>query len=107
MEALMSLLYFAAMFSPLVALFGAVVVYLRHRRTPERKSRSVVLFSVGALLVGLIAWWVGAAIGIDLFCSLNAGAQCGFGGVFFTGPLSFSLAVATFLYFWVKRGKAL
>jgi hypothetical protein len=107
MEGHASLLYLAAMLSPLVALFGAVFVYLRYRHTPERKRRSVVLFSVGTLLVGLIVGWVGAAIGIGVFCSSNAGAQCGFGGVFFTGPLSFSLAVAIFLYFWAKRGKAL
>ncbi|MDH2915711.1 MAG: hypothetical protein PXX77_02420 [Gallionella sp.] len=106
MEALAAILVYSAMLSPLIALAAAIVVYLKFQGAPEGKRRSVILFSFGVLVVGLVAGWFGAAMGIGGFCSPQSGAQCGFAGIFFTGPASFSLAVVAYLYFWVKHGKA-
>ena len=106
MEALSAILSFAAVLSPLIALAAAIAVYLKYHGSPGGNRRSAILFSLGVLLVGLVSGWVGAVIGVQIFCSLYSGAQCGFGGVFFTGPASFSLAVAAYLYFWAKHGKA-
>ena len=106
MEALAAILAYSAMLSPLIALAAAIVIYLKFQGASEGKRRSVILFSLGVLVVGLVAGWVGAAMGIEFFCSPQSGAQCGFAGVFFTGPASFSLAVAAYLYFWAKHGKA-
>lgn len=106
MEALFAILSFAAMLSPLIALAAAIFIYLKYQGAPDGSRRSAILFSLGVLLVGLVAGWVGAVIGVQIFCSLYSGAQCGFGGVFFTGPASFSLAVAAYLFFWAKHGKA-
>jgi len=106
METLVAILSYSGMLSPLIALAAAIVLWLKFRGTPEGRRRSVILFSLGVLLAGLVAGWVGAAIGMQLFCSPSSGAQCGFGGVFFTGPASFSLAVAAYLYFWAKHGRA-
>jgi len=106
METLAGILYLAAMFSPLFALVAALAIYLKYQNTSVGSRRSVVLFSLGVLFVGLVAGWVGMLAGIQVFCSLYSGAQCGFGGVFVTGPMSFTLAVAAYLYFWAKHGKA-
>jgi hypothetical protein len=106
MKGLTTILPLAALYSPLIALVAAVVVFLNYCGAPEGKRRSAILFSAGALLVGSAAGSVGAAIGIVIFCTLYSSPECGFGGVFFTGPASFSFAVAAYLYFWAKRAKA-
>ena len=107
MDALTNILSLAAMFSPIVALGAALAVYLNNRNAVKGgPQRSVILFALGALAVGGIVGCVGVLLGIELFCSWYQNAQCGLGGVFFAGPLSFSLAVGAYLYFWVKRGKA-
>lgn len=105
MEELTKIFYLASMFSPLFVLIAAAIVYWRYRiaqRTNQR--RSAVLFVVGVVLVGVLVGWLGVAAGIAIFCSAGAGAQCGFAGVFFTGPLAFSVAVAIYLWIWVRRG---
>jgi len=106
MEALYAILSFAALLSPLITLVAAIFIYLKYKGAPDGNRRSAILFSLGVLLVGLVAGWVGAVISVQIFCSMYTGAQCGLGGVFFTGPASFSLAVAAYLYFWAKHGKA-
>jgi glucan phosphoethanolaminetransferase (alkaline phosphatase superfamily) len=106
MKGLTTLLPLVAMYSPLIALVAAVVVFLNVRGAPEGKRRSAILFSFGALLVGSAAGAVGAAIGIGIFCTLYSSNECGLAGVFYTGPASFSFAVAAYLYWWSKRAKA-
>ncbi len=60
----------------------------------------------GTLAFGMGLGFLGYIIGIAAFCTGNAGAQCGFGGVFLTGPLAFTAGVAIYLLSWAKRGKA-
>src|ERR1043165_8390369 len=99
MEEVTKFFYLASMFSPLLALVAAVIVYWKYRMAQKtNQRRSVILFIVGIVLIGGLVGWLGIAVGIAIFCTPGAGAQCGLGGVFFTGPLAFSVAVA--LYLW-------
>ncbi len=56
----------------------------------ERSNRQVVLELIGLLVLAVtVGWPVGAYLGIRLYCDIDpqAGAQCGFGGIFVAGPL--------------------
>ena len=107
MDIVTNVVSFAAMFSPIVAVVAAVIVYAKFRNPKMGAGRrSVLLFALGALLVGGAIGWLGALVGVGIFCSLYSGAQCGLGGIFFAAPLAFTLAVSAYLYFWAKRDKA-
>lgn len=58
METLAAILAYSAMLSPLIALAAAIVIYLKFQGAPEGKRRSVVLFALGVLVVGLVSGWV-------------------------------------------------
>ncbi|MGH8531444.1 MAG: hypothetical protein ACREV1_01645 [Gammaproteobacteria bacterium] len=105
------LLRFSVSFLPAMAVFilalliAAVVVYLKFRITPDGSRRSIVQFALGGLAVGIVAGFLGMGTGIAFFCSYSLGNLCGLGGVFFSGPLAFSLAVIAYLFHWVRNGK--
>ncbi|MFH0343683.1 MAG: hypothetical protein ACHBNF_16510 [Chromatiales bacterium] len=107
-----ALLRFSVSFLPVMAMFilalliAAVVIYLKFRITPDGSRRSIVQFALGGLAVGLVAGFLGAGTGIAFLCSYSLGNLCGLGGVFFSGPLAFSLAVIAYLFLWARNGKA-
>ncbi len=107
-----TLLSFSVSFLPVMEMFilalliAAVVVYLQFRITPDGSRRSIVQFALGGLAVGTMAGFLGMGIGIAFFCSYPLGNLCGLGGVFFSGPLAFSLAVVAYLFFWARNAKA-
>jgi len=106
MEGVLTLVYLGAMFSPIIAVAAAAFVYVNHHRKDETggKRRSVVLFLLGFLSLGVLSASLGTVAGIDVFCSVYENAQCGLGGVFFAGSLAFSLGAGVFLYLWAKHG---
>lgn len=106
MEVLTKILYLVVMFSPLLMLIAAAIVYWGFRIASDTKQRrSIFLFVAGIVAFGGFIGWLGMVIGISIFCSKNSGAQCGFGGVFFTGPLAFSVTVVIYLWLWAKGGR--
>jgi hypothetical protein len=90
----------------LTALVVMIYVYIRYRlRAPER-APSVVRYVGVALLVGVLAYVAGAAVGIYAACSLpNPGNLCGLYGVFGIGPLLSGIAIVVYAGFWAKRAK--
>ena len=93
------------MLSLSVALALAATVYSINSKAPiGGRKRSAILFVLGLLLIGGFVGWIGALLGIDLFCSLYDDPLCGLPGLFI-GPISFSLAVGIYLYLWVQNGK--
>lgn len=107
MEQLPKVVYLVSMLSPLLAIIAAAIVYWRYRISQTtNQRRSVMLFIFGVVVIGVLVGWFGTAAGVAIFCSPGAGAQCGFGGTFFAGPLAFSVAVVIYLWFWARRGKS-
>ena len=106
MEDFISLIWKGVFFSPAAALIALVVVYFRFRNAPDGSHRSLVKYVFGAFVVGFVASWIGILVGAQYFCAVREGNLCGLGGYLFGGPLAFSLAIAVYLYFWVKNGKA-
>ncbi|MGH8508882.1 MAG: hypothetical protein ACREVH_09215 [Gammaproteobacteria bacterium] len=108
-----TLLSFSVSFLPVTAmlmpvlLIAAGVIYLNFRITPDGSRRSIIQFALRGLAVGSVAGFLGMGTGIAFFCSYSLGNLCGLGGVFFSGPLAFSLAVIAYLFVWARNGKAL
>lgn len=95
--------YLISMFSPILVLAAAVMVYWKFRiAQATNQARSIALFVIGIVSIGGLAGWVGIAVGMEIFCFVGAGAQCGLMGFFFTGPLAFSIAVAIYLWLWAR-----
>lgn len=62
-------------------------------------------YLLGMLLAGVIALFVGAGLGIAVFCSsAKAGNLCGLGGLFGTGPLLAGIALA--VHAWRRMPRA-
>lgn len=85
---------------------AAAVIYLMFSINPDGARRSMVQFALHGLAAGSAAGFLGMGIGIAFFCSYSLGNLCGIGGVLFTGPLAFCLAVIAYLLFWARNGKA-
>jgi hypothetical protein len=80
--------------SAFIAMIAAFVLYVRHREQIEATRRIPVFAYLFALIVaGVAAGFFGMLGGNALACP-KAGNLCGLYGVFVTGPLSFSLAIA-------------
>ncbi len=106
------LLNFGVSWLPLTAvlipalLIAAVAVYFKFRITPDGSHRSIVRFALGGLAAGIVAGGVGMAAGVVFFCSYSLGNLCGLGGVFFSGPLAFGVALVVYLFCWARNGAA-
>jgi hypothetical protein len=107
MELLRTLLTSAIMGSPFLALVAAVAIFINDRQKYRGKGRSIILFSIGALLIGIIGGVIGMVVGNFAYCPFYEGEQCGFFLAVFIGPPSFSIATAFYLYYWVRLGKKL
>lgn len=107
-----TLLDFSASFFPVTAMLilalpiAAVVVYVKFCFTPDGSRRSLVNFAVGGLAVGIVGGGLGMGAGIAFFCSYSLGNLCGLGGVFFSGPLAFGVALVAYLFFWARNSRA-
>jgi hypothetical protein len=99
-------LLFICFVSPIVALSVAAASCPRFvAAVRERGVSNDVLsqFAGGVLRYGLSFGTVGYVLGTLAFCIVDGGAQCGLGGVFFTGPLRFASRVLRFLYSSFRR----
>lgn len=91
--------------SPLFAITGAVIVFLRHRiKKNESGYRSAGLFILGILVVGVLFFVLGFFVGADISCKGAKYAECTLGGLLIGGPLGFTIAITAYLYVWAKYG---
>jgi hypothetical protein len=95
---------------PVVFLVGlivaAVCIAIRLSTSGPKRGVSVPRFALSALVVGLVAFVVGSAVGIELFCSgASSGNLCGLGGLFGTGPLLCGVCVGGYAVWWLKRSR--
>lgn len=86
-------------------LIAAAVVYFRFRDTPDGLRRPLWPYAWRLLAAGVIAGWVGAALGIWFVCSYTRSNLCGLGGVFLTGPTAFVLGAAGYLLHWANGAR--
>jgi len=88
---------------PVVLLLGLVVsivlgVLGLARRSGDR-ARWLGRYVLVSVLIGIVALFVGTALGIAVFCSSEQmGNLCGLGGVFGLGPLLAGIALAIYAY---------
>jgi hypothetical protein len=69
-----------------------------------RTGASLLRFVAVVLVIGIVAFVAGTAIGIAAFCSTaDAGNLCGLGGVFGLGPLLSGLCVGVYAPLWLRR----
>ena|SRR2546427_11679124 len=99
-------IFFVAPLTPIAVLVAAAIVYFKFRVTVGGTRRSAWLFALGAFAAGIVVGWLGTGLGVLVYCSSFHTNLCGLGGFFVVGPLSFSLAVSAYLFFWAKKGKA-
>jgi hypothetical protein len=101
------LAYYVALLSPLFALAAAVSVFLKRRGKKNAGAyRSLGLYALGFLVVGVLFFVVGFLVGSHISCKGAKYAECVLGGVLIGGPLGFTIATSVYLYFWGKNGKA-
>jgi hypothetical protein len=108
-EALGTVLFLSALFGPVIALITAAGLYPRYATiygADTRSSKPLGRFIGGILLYGVGLGFVGLVLGIPVFCSIWANAQCGLGGIFIAPPLGFTGGVALFLYTSLRRAPA-
>jgi hypothetical protein len=88
-----------------LGLLSAIVCIAIYLFAPGPKAGALLLrFVVVVLVVGIVAFVAGTAIGIAAFCSTaDSGNLCGLGGVFGLGPLLSGLCVGVYAPFWLKR----
>jgi hypothetical protein len=91
----------------LSGLLSLPVYYFVYRRAPEPKQeRSLGIYLVAALGVGLIGFVTGMALGIFAACFTDdAGNLCGLAGVFGTGPLLAALAMIVYAHLWARSAR--
>jgi hypothetical protein len=87
-----------------LGLLCAVVCIGIHLSTPHPKAgMSLLRFIALALVIGVVAYVAGAAIGIAAFCSAaGSGNLCGLGGVFGAGPLLSGICIGGFACLWLR-----
>lgn len=92
---LVALIFVALASLPASALF-AVYCYVRHRRASMPDQHIPLLtFALKVLLVGLVAYLVGGALGIGALCSArSAGNLCGLPGAIVVAPICASLGIS-------------
>ena len=84
---------------------GSIAVYVNDRERRGGNGRSIIFFSTGALLAGVLACWFVAVPTVTVYCRVFPTEQCNWIGGVVGVSLFFSLAVATFVYFWAKHGR--
>ena len=87
------------LFIALVGIVVGAVTILHHQQLRAKKRPAVpwALQTAGMLATGSLASVPGVMWGIRHFCAApDAGAQCGLGGIFGTGPMAFG--IGTLLY---------
>lgn len=91
----------------LVGLLSLPVFYLLYRRAPQPKQeRSLGIFVLAALAVGMFGFVVGSALGIAASCfGDDAGNLCGLAGIFGTGPITAALAMVIYAHYWYRRAR--
>jgi len=90
---------------PLVLVAALVAMIYFYAKVPASHRSSSILRYLGVvLLVGVLAYFAGAAIGIYAACSSpSSGNLCGLYGVFGIGPLLSGVAIFVYALFWAKR----
>ena len=98
-------LNFAALYSPLIAVIAAIVVFMRYGKPEGGGRRSLGLFILGFLGVGLLFYMLGFGLGSYFSCREAHYAECTLGGLVLVGPFSFSVAAGVYLYLWAAKGR--
>ena len=90
---------------PLVLLASLVAMIFLYAKVPASDRTSSILGYLGAaLIVGVLAYLAGAAIGIYAACSSSSsGNLCGLYGVFGIGPLLSGVAIFVYALFWRRE----
>lgn len=88
----------------LAALLALPVYYLRYRHAPGRTNeRSLARYLAVSLAVAMVAFVIGAMLGIVIAClPSNAGNLCGLVGIFGTGPLVSAVAMVVYAHRWYR-----
>jgi hypothetical protein len=87
-------------------LAGSIAIYLNDRERRGGKARSLPLYVGGILLAGALPGWLFIVAGAPGFCYMFPGEECGWAAGGIGLPALFGLGIATFLYFWKRRGNA-
>lgn len=83
-----------------------IAVYLNDRERRNGKGRSLVLFSAGVVVAGMLSSLVFLyAIGPGL-CSIIAGESCAWTVGIAGTPAFFAFGIGGFVYAWKQRGRA-
>ena len=88
---------------PVVLLLGLIatmaLAVFGCARLGDGWARWLGRYVLGSIVIGIAALFVGAALGIAVFClSEKMGNLCGLGGVFGSGPLLAGIALAVHAY---------
>ena len=94
---------------PVVLLAGLVVsvavAAIGFARCADHRLKWLGRYVVGMALTGLITMFVGAGLGIAVFCSsAKMGNLCGLGGLFGSGPLLAGMALG--VHAWRRMPRA-
>jgi hypothetical protein len=95
---------------PIIFLAGlflaAACIAIRLFTPGPKRGTSLSRFALRVLVVGFVAFFIGAAVGIALFCSsASSGNLCGLGGIFGTGPFLCGVCVGGYAVWWLKRSR--
>jgi hypothetical protein len=91
----------------LAALISLPIYCLIYRYAPEPKKQvSLMRYVIISLLVGALAYVIGAGVGIAAGCSsASAGNLCGLLGVLGVGPLLAAAAILLYAHSWAKNAR--
>ena len=92
---MLPLLWALGCLSPVVASVCAAFFYGRHRRARPDAERhlSVIAYVVLLLVCAVVAYPIGAMLGIPWACSVDTGNLCGLHAFFVVGPFASALAI--------------
>src|SRR5258705_6332246 len=106
MNSFWDFIFLASMFSPIVALLAIPLVFVIYRTQVGIEALlACTRLAASSIGIALLTGFGGMVAGGFGFCIYEPSAQCAFGGIFFSGPLGFSLGVAGILYWWARRMK--
>lgn len=88
---------------PMVLLLGLIasiaLAMFGLARRGDDKTRWLVRYVLGSVVIGIAALFAGTALGIAVFCSSEKmGNLCGLGGVFGSGPFLAGISLAIHAY---------
>lgn len=87
------------------ALVGSIAIYINDRDRRKGEGRSVVMYATGALITGVAAIFIFIYAIAPVFCFMFPGESCGWTSAIIGVPAFFALGAATFIFFWLRRGK--